>query len=93
MATLPKTRFVTHEEWLEMPRAEGREEDGCFHPAQQRKTSGVPEAWGISPEAATVEVLTLESGQLRRTALLGEGILKPQAFPRVQVGIARIWPD
>src|SRR4051812_27721684 len=26
MATLPKTRLVTYEEWLEMPQSEGREE-------------------------------------------------------------------
>src|SRR5204863_118595 len=39
---------------------------------------GVPELWVFSPEARTVEVLYLEDGQLRRHAILAEGILKPR---------------
>jgi len=54
---------------------------------------GVPEVWALSPDHRTVEVLYLEDGQLRRHALLAEGVLKPRHFPGVQVDIAAIWPD
>jgi Uma2 family endonuclease len=54
---------------------------------------GVREVWVISPEARTVEVLLLENGQLRRSAVLAEGILKPACFPHVQIDITEIWPD
>jgi len=54
---------------------------------------GTPEAWVISPEARSVEILHLEDGHLRTTAILREGILKPREFPHVQVDIAQIWPD
>lgn len=54
---------------------------------------GVPEAWVVSPEARTVEVLYLEDGRLRRVQLLAEGILTPQHFPTVKVDIAAIWPE
>ena len=184
MATLPKTRLVTYEEWLEMPQSEGREEvvdgeivqmppakdlhmrvleklvrvflrqldeaqyhvffgsyglvirtnpltcrepdvavferarlvekDGYYHSAPQlaieilspsetrRMTAeklrdyesiGTPEAWVLSPEGATVEVLQLVDGRLRTTSVLTEGILKSREFPHVQVDIAQIWPD
>ena len=184
MATLPKPRTVTYEEWLRMPVAEGREEvvngeirimppnkaphpqvmralqamflkqldlasaeffastfglvirreplscrapdvavflrstmveqDGYYHsapqlaievlsPSESRKeiaeklrdyeTIGTPEVWLVSPEAATVEVLYLEEGKLRRSAILAEGILKPKHFPAVEIDIAQIWPD
>jgi Uma2 family endonuclease len=184
MATLPKTRLVTYEEWLEMPQSEGREEvvdgeiiqmppakglhmrvleklvrafvrqldeaqhhiffgsyglvirtnpltcrepdiaifdrttlvekDGYYRsppqlaseilsPSETRRMTerklrdyeaiGVPEAWIVGPESATVEVLHLEEGRLRTTAILREGILKPREFPHVQVDIAQIWPD
>jgi Uma2 family endonuclease len=55
---------------------------------------GVAEVWVISPEARTVELLILESGQLVRAGLFSTGdILKPRPFPHVQVDIAQIWPD
>jgi Uma2 family endonuclease len=54
---------------------------------------GVPEAWIVSPEARTVEVLYLEDGRLRRVQLLAEGILTPRHFPTVKVDIAAIWPE
>src|ERR1041384_4422418 len=34
---------------------------------------GVPEMWVFSPEARTVEVLVLEHGQFRRSAVLADG--------------------
>lgn len=54
---------------------------------------GTAEVWLVSPEAATVEILYLEDGKLRRSAILAEGVLKPRHFPNVQIDIARIWPD
>jgi Uma2 family endonuclease len=54
---------------------------------------GVPEAWVISPEARSVEVLYLEAARLRRVQLLAEGILIPKHFPSVKVDIAAIWPE
>lgn len=184
MASLPNTRLVTYEEWLEMPEAEGREEvvngeiipmppakklhmavlrrlvraftqqldeaqyevnfgsyglvirkdpltcrepdiavfersgddgeDGYYHtapklaieilsPSETRRLTaaklrdyesiGVPEAWVVSPEAESVEVLYLEGGRLLTSDILVSGILKPRAFPHVQIDIARIWPD
>ena len=54
---------------------------------------GTSEVWLISPEAATVEVLLLEDGKLRRSAILAEGVLKPKHFPAVQIDISEIWPD
>jgi Uma2 family endonuclease len=54
---------------------------------------GVPEMWVFAPVERTVEVLYLEAGQLRRHALLTEGILTPKHFPSVHVPISEIWPD
>jgi Uma2 family endonuclease len=54
---------------------------------------GVAEVWVISPEARTVEVLLLEEGAFRRTAILAAGILRPVRFPQVAIDIAAIWPE
>ena len=54
---------------------------------------GIPEVWVIAPEGRTVEILYLEDGQLRRQAILAEGLLKPRHFPGVAINIAEIWPD
>ncbi len=54
---------------------------------------GVPEAWIVSPEGMTVEVLYLEEGRLRCAQILMEGILTPKHFPTVKVDIAAIWPE
>jgi Uma2 family endonuclease len=53
---------------------------------------GTVEVWLVSPEARIVEVLVLEDGKFRRSAIL-EGILKPKHFPTVQIDISEIWPD
>ncbi len=56
------------------------------------ETLGVPEVWVVSPEARTVEVLTLENGRLVTTALLREGQLAPRSLPDMAVEIPAIWP-
>jgi len=53
---------------------------------------GVPEVWVVSPEARSVEVLSLKDGRLLTTVLLREGQIKPAHFPGVAVTIADIWP-
>jgi Uma2 family endonuclease len=53
---------------------------------------GVPEIWVVSPEARTVEVLSLKNGRLSTTALLREGQLNPTHLPGVSVDIAAVWP-
>jgi len=53
---------------------------------------GVPEIWVVSPEARSVEVLSLKDGKLATTALSREGLLQPAHFPGVTVNIADIWP-
>ena len=53
---------------------------------------GVPEVWVLSPEARTVEILLLESGQLATAAVVRNGQLKPVHFPTMAVDIASIWP-
>ena len=67
-------------------------------PSKERKLQdyesiGTPEVWVISPEGRTVEILYLQDGRLRTTAIVREGILKPREFPHVQVNIAQMWPD
>jgi Uma2 family endonuclease len=52
----------------------------------------VPEVWVVSPEARTVEVLTLEAGRLVTTALLRQGQIAPSHVPEMSVDIAAIWP-
>jgi Uma2 family endonuclease len=54
---------------------------------------GVAEAWIVSPEARTVEVLYLEEGRLRRAGVLAEGTLTPRHFPVISIDIAAIWPE
>ena len=54
---------------------------------------GVPEAWVVSPETRTVEVLYLEEGKLRRAQVVAEGNLTPRRFPAINVEIAGIWPE
>jgi Uma2 family endonuclease len=53
---------------------------------------GVPEVWVVSPEARSVEVLSLKDGRLSTIALLREGQLKPAHLPGVAVDVAAIWP-
>jgi Uma2 family endonuclease len=59
---------------------------------QDYESLGVPEVWVISPEARTVEVLSLKDGRLRTTALLRDGQIKPVHLPGVSVDVAAIWP-
>ena len=54
---------------------------------------GVPEVWVVAPEGRTVEILLLQEGQLRRHAIVADGVLKPTLFPDVQVPVEEIWPD
>ena len=53
---------------------------------------GVPEVWVVSPEARSVEVLSLKDGKLVTTTLLRAGAIQPAHFPGVTVTIADIWP-
>jgi len=52
-----------------------------------------PEVWVVSPEARTVEVLRLETGRLKTTALLREGQLHPIHFPEAVVDVTSIWDE
>jgi Uma2 family endonuclease len=53
---------------------------------------GLPELWIFSQDERTVEILLLEEGRLRRSALLSEGWLKPTRIPQVEIEIPSIWP-
>jgi Uma2 family endonuclease len=59
---------------------------------QDYATIATPEVWVISPNESAVEVFQLENGRLERTAIFTTGILKPRAFPQVEIDIAQIWP-
>lgn len=54
---------------------------------------GTEEAWLVSPEAATVEILLLQDGVLGQSQIVTEGMLRPKHFPGVQIDLAGIWPD
>jgi Uma2 family endonuclease len=56
------------------------------------ETLGVLEVWVVSPEARTVEVLSLNDGRLQATALLREGQLKASQLPGVIIEVTAIWP-
>lgn len=60
---------------------------------QDYETIRTPEVWVVSPKDRTVELFHLENDTLERTAIIHEGILKPRAFPHVEIAVARIWPD
>lgn len=53
---------------------------------------GVPEVWVISPEAKTVEALTLEGGRLHRKQVISDGVFTPRQYPHVTVDVATFWP-
>jgi Uma2 family endonuclease len=59
---------------------------------QDYESLGVPEVWVVSPEARTVEVLSLNDGRLQATALLREGQLKASQLPGVTIEVTAIWP-
>jgi len=60
---------------------------------QDYEAIATPEVWVVSPGDRAVEVFQLENGALERVAILVSGILKPRAFPHVEVNIAQIWRD
>ena len=55
---------------------------------------GVPEAWILSGEARTIEILHLNSnGDLETAGILNEGEIRPKLFPHIIVDVGAIWPD
>lgn len=60
---------------------------------QDYASLGTPEVWVLHPDAGAVEVFQLASGLLASTARYSSGLLKPRAFPNVQIPISRIWLD
>jgi Uma2 family endonuclease len=56
-------------------------------------TIGVPEAWLMSPEARSVEILLLSAGKLVTSAVAVEGSLQPTRFPGVFIPVVPLWPE
>jgi Uma2 family endonuclease len=54
---------------------------------------GAREYWEVWSARRALEVLYLDSAQYRTAASVSSGLLKPRAFPHVQVDISTIWPD
>ena len=58
------------------------------------RTIGVREAWAVSPEARTVEVLQLASGAMQRLGLYGLGdLLASQVLPDLRLTVDDIFPE
>ena len=58
------------------------------------RTIGVREAWVVSPEARTVEVLQLASGATQRLGLYGLGdLLASQVLPDLRLTVDDIFPE
>ena len=58
------------------------------------RTIGVREAWVVSPEARTVEVLQLASGAMQRLGLYGLGdLLASQVLPDLRLTVDDIFPE
>jgi len=102
MASLPKATRVTYEEWLRMPVVD----DAIEEVVNGEIRIMAPNKWihsqvvqnlydGLASkfDRRLVEILLLDDGRYRRSAILAEGILKPVRFPSVQINIAEIWPD
>jgi Uma2 family endonuclease len=61
---------------------------------QDYQTTGVREAWIISPQARTLEVLQLSSGGIERSGLYGLGdTIVSQVLPDLRLTVAEIFPE